>query len=363
MTGITTSRPSIEATSTETLQERARKVAEVREQITTSLRRVVVGLDAVIDQLLVALLADGHALLVGVPGLAKTLLVRSTCSLLDLEYRRIQFTPDLMPSDITGTEVIVQGDDGQREFSFLKGPLFGNLVLADEINRTPPKTQAALMEAMEELQVTSGGVRYPLEKPFIVLATQNPIEQEGTYPLPAAQLDRFLLSIGLDYPDFEVEARIARMTTSTTAETLSPLLDKTDLTTYQRWVRETPVDDDVASYALALTRMTRPGNPAAPPFVREWVAWGVGPRGAQGLVLGAKARALLHGRSRPAREDVEALVAPVFRHRLVPNYQAEADDITADALVEKLLDKVRGKETERRQGGFLATLRSFVSRG
>ncbi len=317
-------------------------VGKLNEDLTSSLSAVVVGLEGVVEELLIALLCEGHALLVGVPGLAKTLLIRSIGQLLELDYSRIQFTPDLMPSDITGTEVITQNEDGQRVFSFLSGPVFTNLLLADEINRTPPKTQAALMEAMEENQVTSGGKLYPLEGPFLVFATQNPIEQEGTYPLPAGQLDRFMFNIKLDYPSFSDEESIARLTTSVRKTELHPLVTREEVLRMQSWVRKMHVSEEVMKHALEFARRSRPKDDRAPSFVTEWLAWGVGPRAAQALIMGAKARALLLGRVTPSKEDVNALVLPVFRHRLIPNFQAEADGVTSDELANRLLAEVGG---------------------
>jgi MoxR-like ATPase len=301
----------------------------------------VVGLDEVVEQVLIAILVEGHALLEGVPGLAKTLLVSTVARLLDLEFARIQFTPDLMPGDITGGEVLVQDASGRREFEFLKGPLFANVVLADEINRTPPKTQAALMEAMEERHVTSLGVRRPLDRPFFVLATQNPIEQQGTYPLPVGQLDRFLVKVRLGYPSAEEEGRIVRRTTSGLAPPdLEPVVSRPRLLEFQRTIAETPVRADLARYAVDLARASRPADPHAPAMVKDYVTWGAGPRAAQSLIAGARARALLRGRSEPGFDDVRALARAVFRHRLVPSYAAEADGVTPDDVTGALLEHV-----------------------
>jgi MoxR-like ATPase len=314
----------------------SRACAELRAQVA----RRIVGMDDVVEQALLAILCRGHALLEGVPGLGKTLLVSTIASLLDLTFSRIQFTPDLMPSDVTGSEFLTQDAQGARAYRFAKGPVFANVLLADEVNRTPPKTQAALMEAMEERQVTSLGVRRPLDPPFFVLATQNPIEQQGTYPLPAAQLDRFLFKIGITYPSVEDEARIVRRTTAGTPPDLVPVLSRERLLSFFDVVDRTPVPESLRRYAVALVRASRPGDPSAPPVVREYVAWGVGPRAAQGLVQGAKARALVNGRSEPGVEDVRALVPAVFRHRLILSYAAEADVLTPDDVARALLDHV-----------------------
>ena len=314
-----------------------RVAADLREHVA----RKIVGLDEVVEQVVIAILSEGHALLEGVPGLAKTLLVSTVSQLLDLSFSRIQFTPDLMPGDITGGEVLVQDAAGTREFRFLKGPLFGNVILADEINRTPPKTQAALMEAMEERQVTSLGVRRPLDRPFFVLATQNPIEQQGTYPLPAAQLDRFMFKVRLAYPSLDEEARIVRRTTAAQPEPdLSPLVTREELLAFQHAVASAEVRPEIIRYAVDLGRASRPAEASAPALVREYVTWGVGPRAAQALVAGGRARALLRGRSTPDFDDLRALAPAVFRHRLVPSYAADADGVTADDLTRALLEAV-----------------------
>jgi MoxR-like ATPase len=316
---------------------------ELRAQVA----RRIVGMDDVVEQVLLAVLTRSHALLEGVPGLGKTLLVSTVADLLDLSFSRIQFTPDLMPSDVTGSEFLTQDGSGARAYRFAPGPIFANVVLADEINRTPPKTQAALMEAMEERTVTSLGVRRPLEAPFFVLATQNPIEQQGTYPLPAAQLDRFLFKVGLGYPDLEDEARIVRRTTAGAAPSLRPVLGREALLAHCDAVARAPVSATLRAYAVTLARATRPGDPKAPPVVSEYVSWGVGPRAAQGLVQAAKARALLRGRAEPVVEDVRALVAPIFRHRLILSYAAEADGVSADDVVRALLAHVPFDGDER----------------
>jgi MoxR-like ATPase len=318
-----------------------------RESILTELRKVIVGQDTVVEQLLTVLFANGHCLLVGVPGLAKTLLVSTLSDILELKFSRIQFTPDLMPSDITGTEILE--DDpatGRRAFKFIHGPIFANMVLADEINRTPPKTQAALLQAMQEYRVTAGGETYPLALPFFVLATQNPIEFEGTYPLPEAQLDRFMFHISVGYPTDAEEERIVTTTTSAyTAETKA-VLSVQKILELQRLVRRIPVADHVVRYAVRLARASRPG-PDSEKFVRDWVSWGAGPRAAQFLVLGAKARAALAGRPTPGVEDARAVAASVLRHRIIPNFNAEADGITSLDIIAKLLETTPGADGKR----------------
>jgi MoxR-like ATPase len=300
--------------------------------------RVIVGQDEVVEGLVVALLSRGHVLLVGVPGLAKTLLVKTLAGALDLAFSRIQFTPDLMPGDITGTEILEEDTaTGRRHFRFVRGPLFAQVVLADEINRTPPKTQAALLEAMQEHRVTTGGQTHDLGDPFFVLATQNPIEQEGTYPLPEAQLDRFMLNLWLDYPPFADEVAVVRNTTSAREAEVSPVLSGPDLRAFQSLVRAAPVADSVVEHAVRLAARTRPGRPGTPPFVTDYLAYGAGPRASQYLVLGAKARALLDGRLTPLAADVDALAVPVFRHRLVTNFNAESDGVSAVDVIERLV--------------------------
>ena len=317
-------------------------VAEARERLLGQVSRVIVGQTEVIEQLLVALFAQGHCLFIGVPGLAKTLLVRTTARALDLRFSRIQFTPDLMPSDITGTDLVGENPEtGQREYRFIRGPVFANVILADEINRTPPKTQSALLQAMQELQVTAGGRTRPLDPPFFVLATQNPIEQEGTYPLPEAQLDRFMLSIHLDYPREDEEMLIARSTTGNYDPDVRPVMSAEEIIRCQRLVREIPIADHVLSYAVRLVRATRPAEPSAPAYVREWVVWGAGPRAAQCLALGGKSAAALRGAANVSCEDVRALARPVLRHRVIPSFAAEAEGIGADDIVERLLGDVR----------------------
>lgn len=303
--------------------------------------KVIVGQDEVVEQVLLAVFCRGHAVLVGVPGLAKTLLVSTLAQVLDLQFKRIQFTPDLMPSDITGTEVI-QDDQAtrQRVFKFLPGPLFTNLVLADEINRTPPKTQAALLEAMQERKVSIGGQDHPLPNPFFVLATQNPIEQEGTYPLPEAQLDRFLFMIQVGYPTADEEDKIMRQGTAEHSPQINKVLKAEEIISLQNLVRRVPVSDHVFQYAKKLVRMTRPGTPDAADFANKWLLWGAGPRASMNLILAAKARAILRGQFHVSPDDVAALAGPILRHRLVPNFAAQSESITTDVIVKKLLEAV-----------------------
>jgi MoxR-like ATPase len=304
--------------------------------------RVIVGQQATLDQVFACLLAGGHCLLRGVPGLAKTLLIKTLARATDLKFSRIQFTPDLMPSDILGTDVIEEDvSTGKRQIRFIPGPIFANVILADEINRTPPKTQAALLEAMQEYQVTIGGVRYPLDRPVFVLATENPIEQEGTHPLPEAQLDRFMFNVVIGYPTPEDERRILQLTTTGDEVDVQAVATGAELEAARRLVRDLPAADNVVSHALALVRATRPGDPGAPAATRDWVKWGAGPRAGQALVLGAKARALVDGRPAPSPDDVRAVALPVLRHRVLPNFQAEADGIDADHIIGRLLEAVR----------------------
>jgi MoxR-like ATPase len=317
------------------------RLHEAYRQITHELGKAIVGQRQVIEELLIAMFARGHCLLVGVPGLAKTLMIRTLAAGLQLEFNRIQFTPDLMPSDITGTEVIQEDKStGYRELRFLRGPVFANVVLADEINRTPPKTQAALLEAMQEQQVTVGGKRHPLPVPFFVLATQNPIEQEGTYPLPEAQLDRFMFNVFVDYPTEQEELDIVKRTTADLDVTISATLDAARITDLTRIVRKVPIADHVARYALQLARWTRPQQPEAPDFIKEYVMWGAGPRASQYLVLGAKARAVLQGRYYVSQEDIRVVALPVLRHRIKTNFNADAEGVATDTLVRRLLDTV-----------------------
>jgi len=303
--------------------------------------RVIIGQRQVLREVLVCLLSGGHVLLRGVPGLAKTMLIKSLAQAVDLKFSRIQFTPDLMPSDILGTDVIEEDvSTGKREIRFIPGPIFANIILADEINRTPPKTQAALLEAMQEYQVTVGGVRYGLDRPLFVLATQNPIEQEGTHPLPEAQLDRFMFNVVIDYPAADEERRILAETTTGDAAGIRPVATGAQLEAARTLVRDLPAADNVVSYALRLIRATRPADDTAPPVIREWVKWGAGPRAGQALLLGAKALALIDGRSVPAPEDVRAISGPVLRHRLLLNFQAEADGIDPDQVIARLLEQI-----------------------
>lgn len=308
-------------------------------QIKQQVGKVVVGQKNIIDQLLICLFAQGHCVLIGVPGLAKTLMVRSVARALNLSFSRIQFTPDLMPGDITGTEIIEDNrETGSKSFKFIKGPVFANILLADEINRTPPKTQAALLEGMQEYHITTGGKTYHLDPPFFVLATQNPIEQEGTYPLPEAQLDRFMFNLWLDYPSLDEEKDIVSQTTSAGEESIEPVLDKQQILELQQMVREVPVPESVLSYAVRLTTMTRPGSDIAPDFINKYMSWGAGPRASQYLILGGKARALSRGRYNVIEEDIEALSKPVLRHRIVNNYAAEAEGLTREKLIERLIE-------------------------
>jgi MoxR-like ATPase len=303
--------------------------------------RVIIGQKQVLREVFICLLAGGHCLLRGVPGLAKTLLIKTVADAVDLKFSRIQFTPDLMPSDILGTEVIEEDvTTGKREIRFIRGPIFANIILADEINRTPPKTQAALLEAMQEYQVTVGGVRYTLDRPLFVLATQNPIEQEGTHPLPEAQLDRFMFNVTIDYPSPDEERRILAMTTATQTAVVSRVANGPALEAARALVRELPAADNVISFAMRLVRATRPTDETAPPVVRQWVRWGAGPRAGQALLLGAKAAALIDGRSVPSPDDIRAIALPVLRHRILLNFQAEADGIDPDTVVQRLLESI-----------------------
>jgi MoxR-like ATPase len=322
--------------------ERARRLAEARDAIRAEIGRVIVGQHAVIDLLLVALFARGHSVFIGVPGLAKTLLVSTLARVTSLSFQRIQFTPDLMPSDITGTDVLEEDRaTGRRSFRFVQGPLFANLLLADEVNRTPPKTQAALLQAMQEGEVTAGGRTHPLPEPFLVFATQNPIEHEGTYPLPEAQLDRFMLSVDVGYPSAEEEEQIVRTTTSPGIPELRHVLDVEDIRGFQALVRRVPISDRLTNLAVRMVRATRPQDASSGEFVREWVEWGAGPRASQYLVLGAKARAVLMGRFAVAEEDLRALAPSVLRHRVVVNFRAEADRITPDTIVGRATASLR----------------------
>ena len=322
--------------------ERVERLREAKARIAAEIAKVIVGQDRIVEELLIALLARGHCLLVGVPGLAKTLLISTLAKALDLKFSRIQFTPDLMPSDITGTDVIEEDlSTGRRSFRFVKGPVFANIVLADEINRTPPKTQAALLQAMQEHEVTAGGENFVLEEPFFVLATQNPIEQEGTYPLPEAQLDRFMFNLWMDYPSEEEEREIVRSTTGLVSNDVARILDAKEIVALQDLVRSVPVSDYVIEAAVKLVRNTRPQEEGVPGYVKDWIRWGAGPRASQYLILGAKTRAVLDGRYTPAVEDVRAVAMPVLRHRIVTNFNAEADGVDAAKIVEDLVKDVK----------------------
>ena len=329
-----------------TIDDQDLKAAEQLTQIYGKLReelsRAIVGQSEVLKQVLIALFCQGHCLLEGVPGLAKTLMISSIADLLSLKFSRIQFTPDLMPSDITGTEILDEEEGtGRRRMRFIRGPIFGNIILGDEINRTPPKTQAALLQAMQEYQVTTAGETFELEKPFLVLGTQNPIEQEGTYPLPEAQLDRFMFKIQVDYPSFEEELQIAETTTSTGFSQLQAMLDGEDILQLQQIVRKVLIGRSVSAYAVRLVRATRPKSADAPEFIKKYLTWGAGPRACQSILIGAKANALLDGRVNVSTEDIQYVAYPVLRHRLVTGFSAESDGLTTDHIVEKLIDVTR----------------------
>jgi MoxR-like ATPase len=320
--------------------EDVQRFTQAYNSLRSEIAKVIVGQDQVIDELLIALFSGGHCLLVGVPGLAKTLLISTVAQALDLKFSRIQFTPDLMPSDITGTDILEEDSaTGKRAFRFLKGPIFGNIILADEINRTPPKTQAALLQAMQEKQVTAGGQTFSLDLPFFVLATQNPIEQEGTYPLPEAQLDRFMFNISVDYPSLEEELAIVESTTSRGLDTPNIVLHADDILRVQELVKTVPLDKHVLNYTINLVRATRDDSVKQ---ISDYVSWGAGPRAGQNLVLGAKVRAVMDGRPIPSVDDVKAIAAPVLRHRIVTNFNADADGITTDDIITMLLEGVKG---------------------
>jgi MoxR-like ATPase len=320
-------------------KERVEQLLASRARITTELSKVIVGQKAVIEEILIALLAGGHCLITGAPGLAKTLLVKSIAQMFHLRFQRVQFTPDLMPADITGTEILSDTEEG-RKLVFMKGPIFANMILADEINRTPPKTQAALLEAMQEHQVTAAGTRYPLPEPFFVLATQNPIEMEGTYPLPEAQLDRFMFNVVIDYLPEDEEVAVVSQTTSRKAVAIEPLFTAEDVLAFQELIRKVPIAEDLIRYAVRIAAASRPRQQASPDFVTEWVSWGAGLRAPQFLVLGAKARALLAGRAHVKQEDIDALAPSVLRHRILLNYRAEAEGITVQKVIQRLLESV-----------------------
>ncbi|NQU68233.1 MAG: MoxR family ATPase [Candidatus Marinimicrobia bacterium] len=315
-----------------------------KDDIYNEIGKVIIGQKSIIEHLFVALLCQGHILLEGVPGLAKTLLIKTLSDVLELKFNRIQFTPDLMPSDITGTEIIEQdSEQGKRMFKFFRGPVFANILLADEINRTPPKTQSALLEAMQEHKVTAGGTTYTLEEPFFVLATQNPIEQEGTYPLPEAQLDRFMFNLKIDYPSFNEEVEIVKSTTGLKSVQLQHVVSRSELSEFQKLVKNVPAADNVIEYAVSIVSNTRPKNDSAPKFVKDWLEWGAGPRASSYLILGAKALAVMDGRTTPDVDDVKRLVKPVLRHRVITNFNAEADNIQTDDILSKLMDHMSSK--------------------
>jgi MoxR-like ATPase len=317
------------------------RLGEARDSVVKELHKAIVGMEDVIDEMMISIFAQGHCLLVGVPGLAKTLLVSSLAKTLSLSFKRIQFTPDLMPSDITGTELLQEDPETHaRVFKFMEGPVFTNLLLADEINRTPPKTQAALLEAMQEKRVSSGGIDYKLDQPFFVLATQNPIEQEGTYPLPEAQLDRFLFNIMVKYPSRQEELDIMKSVTSDEQPVINKVLDGPTIIEFQHLVRRIPVADHIFEYAASLVRATRPDEEEAPEFVKKLMAWGAGPRASLNLILAGKARAALRGRCHVAIDDIQAVALPILRHRIIPNFAARSEGMTSDTLVDKLLKEI-----------------------
>ena len=322
-------------------EEAVRRVAQAREVLTGEVHKVIIGQDEMIEQMLICLFARGNCLTIGVPGLAKTLTISTLAKALAMKFSRIQFTPDLMPSDITGTEIIDQdAATGQRTFRFVHGPIFANIVLADEINRTPPKTQAALLQAMQENEVTAAGKTYQLEQPFFVMATQNPIEQEGTYPLPEAQLDRFMLSINIGYPTRAEEREIVMATTQTARHQIKPVLQGKDILWIQQLVRQVPTSQHMVDYAVDLVRATRPKEPPSPDFVKNWLAWGAGPRAAQNLILGAKARVILQGRFAVTAGDIREMAPPVLRHRIFTNFNADAEGVDVEQIIEKILETV-----------------------
>ena len=322
--------------------EAAEFLKNAREKLINEISKVIIGQHEIIDELLITLFSRGHCLLVGVPGLAKTLLINSLAQILDLEFNRIQFTPDLMPADIIGTDIIQEDiNTGARDFKFMQGPIFANIVLADEINRTPPKTQAALLQAMQEYKVTVGGKTYQLDLPFFVLATQNPIEQEGTYPLPEAQLDRFMFNIYIDYPKPEEEKEIVLTATSAYVPDLEHVISGDDILRLQGIVRKVPIAEDIAEYAVNLARSSRPNDDLAPEFIKDWVSWGAGPRAPIYLTLGAKTRAIMHGRYHVSCDDIKTVAKPVLRHRILTNFNAEADGITSLDIIDRLLEEVK----------------------
>jgi MoxR-like ATPase len=344
--------------------EAVERLSDAFSRLKAEMGKVIVGQQTVVEELLIAIFARGHCLLIGVPGLAKTLMIHTLADALNLTYNRVQFTPDLMPSDITGTEVIQEDKaTGVRQFKFLRGPIFANLVLADEINRTPPKTQAALLEAMQERQVTVGGDRHKLPDPFFVLATQNPIEQEGTYPLPEAQLDRFMLNVLVDYPEESEEIDIVRMTTSSHKPSVSKVLSGEEILQLQGIVRNVPVAPYLVEYAVRIARLTRRGKVDVPDFIRDYVSWGAGPRASQYLVLASKARAVLNGRTAVSGDDIRAVARPVLRHRIVTNFNAEAEGLRPDDILERLLKVVPVGGPEAESGGSIPKLFKSASAG
>ena len=328
--------PILAPNAYEAERDAVERLISSRDKIAAELGKVIVGQREVIDQIMLALLAGGHCLITGAPGLAKTLLVKSIAQIFHLKFQRIQFTPDLMPADITGTEIL-QDTGGERKLTFVRGPVFANMLLADEINRTPPKTQAALLEAMQEHQVTAAGVRHGLEEPFFVLATQNPIEMEGTYPLPEAQLDRFMFNVVMDYLPEDDEVKVVTQTTSTRPAAIDALFSGEDVLRFHQLVRGMPIAEEMVRYAVQLASLSRPRQTGTPDFINDWVSWGAGTRAAQFLVLGAKARALLQGRAHVGVEDIQALVAPVLRHRILLNYRAEAEGIRVEEVIRRLV--------------------------
>jgi MoxR-like ATPase len=336
----------IETATQKNEQELVEKLASARSRINAELSKAIVGQKEVIEQILLALFAGGHCLITGAPGLAKTLLVKSISQIFDLQFRRIQFTPDLMPADITGTEILSETEEGRR-LVFVRGPIFGNMILADEINRTPPKTQAALLEAMQEHQVTAAGVRYPLPEPFFVLATQNPVEMEGTYPLPEAQLDRFMFNVVITYLAEDDEVAVISQTTSRPQEAINSIFSGADVAGFHDLVRKVPIAEDVIRYAVRLAAASRPREKYSPAFINDWVNWGAGTRAGQNLVLGAKARALLQGRSHATVQDIHALAAPVLRHRILLNYKAEAEGMTVEQVILRLQESIPEKITAK----------------
>jgi MoxR-like ATPase len=317
------------------------RISESFKQIKEELNKVIVGQDDIIEKLLISLYAKGHCMLIGVPGLAKTLIIKTLGEILDLQFSRIQFTPDLMPSDITGSEILEEDrTTGRKAFRFMKGPIFANIILADEINRTPPKTQSALLEAMQEYKVTTAGETFSLDEPFFVLATQNPIEQEGTYPLPEAQLDRFMFSLWLDYPNFEEEVEIVKRTTAAQDYKIESNISKEDILKFQEIVKDIPVADNTVEYAVRLVSATRKGSPYSDEKLAEWIRWGAGPRASQYLILGAKVRAVLHNRFVPEIEDIRSIATSVLRHRIVTSFSAEADGVDIEGIIKHIIDKV-----------------------